>query len=636
MTANSTPPIDHEAFDAAWSAFEQLVAGLDEQQILEELNPRMERYRAGLFRLVVLGEEKRGKSSFVNALLGAARLLPVGDVPMTSVPCQVVYGESLRYRVYLDDAGVGAPARELEVDSAGLAQYCTEAGNPHNGRRVSLIRVEMPHPLLATGLVIVDLPGLGGLRLEHSEIAEAYLPKADAAFFVVDSQTSGITRHEADTLEKLLAQVGCVIVVQTKKDAVARAQWEAWRDSNLAFLNTARQGNRAPVPYFVVSSTNKLEADALRDADLLDDSGFGPLLTLLHEELLPAKLDLLAAAVAVPVQLMVPELQRLIDNRIAVISAESKEAQGRIAARLDEVKAECKAWQEGAGPELERRFGRAFEDATAQANAAMRRSLNPAPHGPIVTAIIEPMEHDRKLDADAVIDGVTQHLDRALDMARRQHDEIVGRFLLDTDRAYDATAAGIVEQAGPLELGESARRSTAMTYEPGAIRLQRNGSTIDHITQGRMRFLTTTAMGGVAYAAATVLFPPIALGVGIASLLASLAAGASGFRVARVREKTMAVEQLRLHLAAQLALYVERVTTDFSSLVIARRRDMDDSLRMLSQRRSQEEQDLRRQLEEASGRERSERKEQLRTLREQAAVAARVLQLLHAAGFAAR
>jgi ribosome biogenesis GTPase A len=47
------------------------------------------------FNLAVLGQMKRGKSSFINALLGTG-ILPTGIVPLTSVMTKIKYGRSGR------------------------------------------------------------------------------------------------------------------------------------------------------------------------------------------------------------------------------------------------------------------------------------------------------------------------------------------------------------------------------------------------------------------------------------------------------------------------------------------------------------------------------------------------------------
>lgn len=51
----------------------------------------------GLFRLVVMGEIKKGKSSFINALCGIRDLVPVHDNVATSTIFKIHHGEKLGY-----------------------------------------------------------------------------------------------------------------------------------------------------------------------------------------------------------------------------------------------------------------------------------------------------------------------------------------------------------------------------------------------------------------------------------------------------------------------------------------------------------------------------------------------------------
>jgi len=64
-----------------------------------------ERLSEGRFHLAVLGQFKRGKSTFVNALLGA-RLLPTSILPLTALPTFVRWGQRPSARVQLADGTV--------------------------------------------------------------------------------------------------------------------------------------------------------------------------------------------------------------------------------------------------------------------------------------------------------------------------------------------------------------------------------------------------------------------------------------------------------------------------------------------------------------------------------------------------
>ena len=82
------------------------------------------------FNVVVFGEFKRGKTTFVNALLGAD-ILPSAVVPLTSIVTAVTWGEEIRVRVgYFD-------GREEDVDvqvSPGVRHRAGQPGQCTGGR----------------------------------------------------------------------------------------------------------------------------------------------------------------------------------------------------------------------------------------------------------------------------------------------------------------------------------------------------------------------------------------------------------------------------------------------------------------------------------------------------------------------
>ena len=142
---------------------------------LEAGRRRLEEERVNL---VVLGEFKRGKSTLVNALVGV-EVVPTGVLPLTAVVTVVRYGEKRRLLVAFADGG------RQEVAPAEIAEFATEAGNPHNRRGVGLLTVELPAPLLAHGVQLVDTPGIGSVYLHNTETALGFLGQVDAALFTL-------------------------------------------------------------------------------------------------------------------------------------------------------------------------------------------------------------------------------------------------------------------------------------------------------------------------------------------------------------------------------------------------------------------------------------------------------------------
>ena len=104
-----------------FGAFEKLVKLsqlLDETEELpllcgqrEEIRKRQNAIRRGKVCAVVAGEFKRGKSTFINALLGE-EILPADICPATAVPNRIVYGEVPRSRIRYKDGA----EKEIKIE----------------------------------------------------------------------------------------------------------------------------------------------------------------------------------------------------------------------------------------------------------------------------------------------------------------------------------------------------------------------------------------------------------------------------------------------------------------------------------------------------------------------------------------
>ena len=89
------------------------------------------------FHLVVAGEFKRGKSSVINALLGAD-LLPTGVVPLTSAVTLLHYGEAPVAMVVFEDG----ERRDVPIEA--LPDFVTEKGILKNAKGVREVAVAVP------------------------------------------------------------------------------------------------------------------------------------------------------------------------------------------------------------------------------------------------------------------------------------------------------------------------------------------------------------------------------------------------------------------------------------------------------------------------------------------------------------
>ena len=137
--------------------------------------PKLESER---FHLVVLGEFNHGKSTFVNALLGAD-ILPVGITPTTASINHVVYSPQPTARVVL----TSGESKHLEASQ--IKEWVTVAGG--HASEVSYVEVGFPSDLLQNNVVLVDTPGVNDLNEQRAEVTYGYVPRADAVVFLLDA-----------------------------------------------------------------------------------------------------------------------------------------------------------------------------------------------------------------------------------------------------------------------------------------------------------------------------------------------------------------------------------------------------------------------------------------------------------------
>src|SRR5688500_3548644 len=97
------------------------------------------------FTVLVIGEFKQGKSSLVNALLGA-EVCPVDDDVATAVPTVLRWGDEWEGAVYLAPETVEQELHELRtvVPVDQIAAYVTEAANPENIKQVRSVELGIP------------------------------------------------------------------------------------------------------------------------------------------------------------------------------------------------------------------------------------------------------------------------------------------------------------------------------------------------------------------------------------------------------------------------------------------------------------------------------------------------------------
>lgn len=269
-----------ELLQAAHDRLRVISQGLGATDVLDEVAAAQRRLAEATFRLVVLGEYKRGKSTLINALLGEP-ILPMGVVPLTSVVTE------LRYRA---EPGVTIEFLDglaREITHSELPEYVTEPGNPRNQRRVHRAIVHHTALLLRDGAIVVDTPGVGSAFQHNSDTTYQFLAEADAVVIVLAADQP-LSAEELELLKALRGVTERILFVVNRVDVLAATE----TDASVRFIREmlATLEGHPPERVFPLSARLSLEA---RTGPGLGPAAFLKFEHELHAVLIDRKADIL-------------------------------------------------------------------------------------------------------------------------------------------------------------------------------------------------------------------------------------------------------------------------------------------------------------------------------------------------------
>lgn len=184
------------------------------------------------FNLVVVGEFSRGKSTFINALLGK-NILPAMSEETSNIISKIVYGDQPRYMLEYKDGHREEISKEefdlIKVSTENKPEKFTLIKNligklKHEENHVdfgNIDHAEISYPLAfcKNQVDVVDTPGTNDLNTGRIEITYRYLRQAEAAILVLKA-TQALTRTEKEfLLEQVVGNnIKDIFIVITHKD----------------------------------------------------------------------------------------------------------------------------------------------------------------------------------------------------------------------------------------------------------------------------------------------------------------------------------------------------------------------------------------------------------------------------------
>jgi GTPase SAR1 family protein/FtsZ-binding cell division protein ZapB len=209
--ANSLAIIAHN-LEKAESESQEKSGKLELDRDIKDLKKNSINLREGLFRLLVLGDMKRGKSTFLNALLGE-NLLPSDVNPCTALLTVLRYGAEKKVTVHFNN---GTKPEQIDfqefkhrytIDPAEAKRL--EQNQQLAFPNVEYALVEYPLPLLEKGIEIIDSPGLNDTEARNN-LSLGYINNCHAILFVLRA-TQPCTLAERRYLENYIKDRGLTV-----------------------------------------------------------------------------------------------------------------------------------------------------------------------------------------------------------------------------------------------------------------------------------------------------------------------------------------------------------------------------------------------------------------------------------------
>ncbi len=188
-----------------------------------------------LFLLVIAGEFNSGKSSFINALLGAS-VLPEGVTPTTDRITLLRHGDTIQSQL----------------------------------QEAHLLEQTYPSEVLRH-LMIVDTPGTNAVIRRHEELTRDFIPRADLVLFTTSADRP-FTESERAFLALIQEWGKKIVIILNKIDILD----EAGQDQVLEFVRDHAHAVLGRTPeVFAISARTALRARMKGDNSLWEASRFG-------------------------------------------------------------------------------------------------------------------------------------------------------------------------------------------------------------------------------------------------------------------------------------------------------------------------------------------------------------------------
>jgi Dynamin family len=320
--------------------------------------------------MAILGEFSRGKTETINALFFAdfnQRLLPSEPGRTTMCPTEIFWNaredpcikllpietrvsdDSLpylkttpnawkKYRFNLDSPDEMKETLLKLIEQKEVSQEEAEKYGLFDPEDISMAQglakqglvkipvwrhaiINYPHPLLKSGLVVIDTPGLNTVGAEP-ELTLNIIPNAHAVLFITATDT-GMTQSDMQIWNDFIkGRAKYKLVLLNKIDMLwddLKSKQQVANEIDRQINMTAHQLGIAPESVFAISAQKALVAKIKKDPALLERSGLIELEATLGNQIIQAKHEILGRTVASECSVMIKNSRKLLQQQLVSV-----------------------------------------------------------------------------------------------------------------------------------------------------------------------------------------------------------------------------------------------------------------------------------------------------------------------------
>lgn len=212
------------------------VAKFSTQTTQKELQTVIDTLQREQFEVMVVGEFSNGKSTFINALL-KNEVLPHSNVPTTALLNKIYYAKQPTFAVHYSNGKQEPLTKEqfdtfVSEDKQQMDGIASKIRQTLSAAKATPTHLEVGYPteLCRNNVVLIDSPGTNDMDEARVKITDEYIPRSDAAIFVLNANKIFSASEKAFLHRIMDADIKKIFFVINFKDLVPADQLQEVED----------------------------------------------------------------------------------------------------------------------------------------------------------------------------------------------------------------------------------------------------------------------------------------------------------------------------------------------------------------------------------------------------------------------